>query len=84
MSSTSTDTEYAFYLEIYHNGITAEGAFTIPAALGVDDTFIFGLLEALNGAAWPTGVTHPFTVSKYSSQSTSYTTDLTTDPPSFT
>lgn len=84
MSSTSSDTEYAFNLEVYHNGITAEGAFTLPAALGVDDAFVFDLLAALNGVAWPAGVVRPFTVSKYSLQSTSYMTDLSTEPPSFT
>lgn len=84
MSSTSTNTEYVFNMEIYHNNTTAEGGFMLPAALGVDDAFAFELLEALNGASWPTGVSKPFSVSKNSYESTSYTTDTSTTPPAFT
>jgi len=32
VSSTSTNTEYVFNLELYHNGITVEGTLAIPAA----------------------------------------------------
>lgn len=84
MSSTSTNTEYVFNLELYHNGITVEGTLAIPAALGVDDAFAFELLEALNGVSWPTGVTNPFSVFKNSYESISYTTNATATPPSFT
>jgi len=84
VSSVSTRTEYTFNLEIYHNGTTAEGGFMVPSALGVDDAFIFQLLEALNGASWPTGVSKPFSVYKNSYESTSYTTDTSATPPAFT
>ena len=84
MSSTSTNTQYDFTFTIDSNNTYADGGFMLPAGIGIDDTFAFALLEALNGVPWPAGVRKPFVVSKNAYESTNFTTDTSTSPPSFT
>lgn len=84
MSVSNSHSDYVFNYAIDTSNGANEGGFTLSSYIGFDDSLAFALLEALNGLSWPPGITAPFTVTKTDAGYVSYTTNLTTSPPSFT
>jgi len=85
MSTTDTFTNYNFSFNNQEtNGTMNMASFTLVSRGGMSDAMAFALTEAFNGLPWPAGTTASATVSKEVITDTSYTTDTTSTPPSFT
>lgn len=87
MSTSSTSTQYSFNLS--NQPASGSGTmnvinFVVVSTGEFTDADAFALCNAWKGLPWPSGQQVAATVTKVDSTSTSYTTDSTATPPSFT
>lgn len=84
MSSTNVQTGYAIGIDIEGNDGQASANFVIPGELGLPDEVVLAFIKHMRAFAWPAGVYSAFTVTKSEQTTVTYTTQMATDPPSFT
>lgn len=84
MSSTGTSTNYQFTFNLDGTSLSINGGFEMSTGATTNDALALEILQALNGVAWPAGVTKPVSVMKVTDTFVSSTPDLAATPPAFT
>lgn len=84
MSSTSSSTQYVFTVGTGTPSDTDYGQWVATSQGGMTDAFASQIVEALKALTPPTGVTITATVQKLDDTSTSYTTNYSSSPITFT
>lgn len=84
MSTTISGTNYTFTIGVEQGSLSIDSSFQMSTGSDSNDALALAILQALNGVAWPAGVTNPVTLSKITDTAVVYQGTLTTTPPSFT
>ena len=83
MSTTTSDTNYALGFGNAGAGFTIEGVIQVDATVWTDAQ-AFAFFAAFEALPWPTGISPQASIQKTAGSTTQYTTDLASNPPSFT